>query len=155
VEVTFDMTADDILHCRRLMRKEAARQGYKEKRSLASLFTFGITDSLRENKIKKALELEGPCAGLGTNILRPNPSYLLVRTDLNRVIVYWKTVENILPADGMIIIYVTKTAGYSIPDRAFATPAGRKEFLDHINELWKDALEAGGATFQVHDDQRD
>ena len=127
----------------------------KIKRSLASLLTFGISDTMAEKQIKKRLEDEGPGAGLGTNVLRPNPSYLLIRTDLNRVIVYWKTVENILVVDGMTIIYVTKRSGYSIPDRAFASPAARNQFVAHIKELWKDALELGGATFQVHDDQRD
>lgn len=137
------------------MRKEAAKQGYKQKRSFMSMLTFGITDAMAENKIKKQLEEEGAGAGLGTNVLRPNPSYLLIRTELNRVIVYWKTVENIVVVDGMIIIYVTKSSGYSIPDRAFAGPSERTEFVNHISELWKDAIELGGATFQVHDDQRD
>jgi len=155
VEVTFDLTADDLLKGHRVMRQEAAKQGIKSKRSLASILTFGLADTLREQKLKKKLQEDGPSIGLGTNVLRPNPSYLLIRTDLNRIIIYWKTVENILDANGMIIIYITKTSGYSIPDRAFASPAQRAQFLAHISELWKDALEAGGATFQVHDDQRD
>ncbi|MDR3054533.1 MAG: YcxB family protein [Zoogloeaceae bacterium] len=67
---------------------------------------------------------------------------LLEETKFNKNFAYWSGIVKVVSCPGFIAIYVTQHNAYIIPNRAFASPVQKADFLKQVREKVRAARES-------------